>query len=398
MNPQKHEGYMDLIEELERYNRGRDPERLALKYQKMRDGPFTFLRGNCHGFASRLAQVDVAARGPVGWICGDLHLENFGSYKGDNRQVYFDLNDFDEALLAPAAWDVLHVLTSFQVVARQGHVQQDTAAVLVAQMLEHYFGALAAGKPLWVERETAQGPVQRLLMRLRERTREEFLARRTQVRGRRRTLRVDGVKALPASQAERDRATRIVHAYGEEQDRREFFEVLDVANRIAGTGSLGLERYAVLVRGKGPPAGHYILDVKHAVESSSARWVKDKQPAWHSEAHRVVALQQRLQAVSMAFLSPRVDGRRAYVLRALQPLEDRVMIDGPTLAPKDLEIVLRTMAQCTAWAHLRGSGRQGAAVADEWIEWGQSQRRRKSLLKAVEHLARQVDLDWRLFA
>ena len=47
--------------------------------------------------------VEALPHSPVCWICGDLHIENFGSYKGDNRLVYFDLNDFDESILAPVS-------------------------------------------------------------------------------------------------------------------------------------------------------------------------------------------------------------------------------------------------------------------------------------------------------
>jgi uncharacterized protein (DUF2252 family) len=43
---------------------------------------------------------------PVFWICVGLHIENFASYKGDNCLAYFDLNDFDESILAPVAWEL----------------------------------------------------------------------------------------------------------------------------------------------------------------------------------------------------------------------------------------------------------------------------------------------------
>ena len=93
---------MNVIREIQAYNAGRDPERLALKYQKMRSSPFGFLRASCHLFYARLPKTELFKAAPLTWICGDLHLENFGSYKGNNRLSYFDLNDFDEAALAPA--------------------------------------------------------------------------------------------------------------------------------------------------------------------------------------------------------------------------------------------------------------------------------------------------------
>ena len=94
------------------HNRGRDPRRLALKLTKMAASPFAFFRGACHRFYEVLPDEGVTRDAPAGWIAGDLHLENFGSYKGDNRLVYFDLNDFDEACLAPLTWDVVRFQAS----------------------------------------------------------------------------------------------------------------------------------------------------------------------------------------------------------------------------------------------------------------------------------------------
>ncbi|NJK53097.1 MAG: DUF2252 family protein, partial [Leptolyngbyaceae cyanobacterium SU_3_3] len=66
---------------------------------------FVFLRGSCHLFYEDLPTDSRLDAAPHTWICGDLHLQNFGSYKGDDRLVYFDINDFDEAALAPCTWD-----------------------------------------------------------------------------------------------------------------------------------------------------------------------------------------------------------------------------------------------------------------------------------------------------
>ncbi|HEX9129579.1 MAG TPA: DUF2252 family protein, partial [Gemmatimonadaceae bacterium] len=97
----------DALDRIERFNAGREPERLALKYRDMCKSPFAFFRGTAHLFWE-----DLAARGsalpksPLVWACGDLHFENFGSFQGDNGLSYFDLNDFDESALAPATWEV----------------------------------------------------------------------------------------------------------------------------------------------------------------------------------------------------------------------------------------------------------------------------------------------------
>src|SRR5262245_12783293 len=85
------------------FNRDRIPELVERKYAKMARDAFVFFRGTAHLFwedwPSAAQGLDDA---PLAWSCGDLHLENFGSYRGDNGLSYFDLNDFDDASLAPA--------------------------------------------------------------------------------------------------------------------------------------------------------------------------------------------------------------------------------------------------------------------------------------------------------
>ena len=90
------------------------PSVLAMKYAKMAQNPFIFLRGACHLFYDALPDTPLFQEAPLAWCCGDLHFENFGSYKGDNRLVYFDINDYDEAALAPVTWDMVRLLTSIQ--------------------------------------------------------------------------------------------------------------------------------------------------------------------------------------------------------------------------------------------------------------------------------------------
>ncbi|HEX3933041.1 MAG TPA: DUF2252 family protein, partial [Puia sp.] len=89
-----------LFDRLHAFNQGLLPEMVQLKYEAMAENAFRFFRGTCHLFYEDLAAAEPLSLSPLAWICGDLHIENFGSYKGDNKLVYFDLNDFDEALLA----------------------------------------------------------------------------------------------------------------------------------------------------------------------------------------------------------------------------------------------------------------------------------------------------------
>ena len=79
------------------------PEMMQLKYEAIRENDIHFFRGTCHLFYKDLSKAKPLPHSTPAWICGDLHLENFGSFRGKNDLVYFDLNDFDEVLLATAA-------------------------------------------------------------------------------------------------------------------------------------------------------------------------------------------------------------------------------------------------------------------------------------------------------
>src|SRR5262245_30713322 len=118
---------MAILDRINAYNSGREPERLALKYEAMARGPLGFLRGTAHLFHADYRPPAELRRTPKAWITGDLHLENFGSYKGDNRLTYFDINDFDEATLAPCAIDLARFLTSVFVAGQErGFARRDT--------------------------------------------------------------------------------------------------------------------------------------------------------------------------------------------------------------------------------------------------------------------------------
>jgi uncharacterized protein (DUF2252 family) len=394
---------LNVVQSLAEFNAGRDPERLQMKYGAMRASPFVFLRGACHRFYERLAP-DALSASPLGWVCGDLHLENFGSFKGDNSLVYFDINDFDEAALAPSAWDVLRLLTSVRVGAASMSVQRPEAQQLCRSFIDAYADALALGEMRWIERDTADGLVGELLRGLRDRKRAAFLDGRTELRRgkntqgrRRRVLRTDGRKALPASDEQRERVTRLVRDFAEKQPNPDVFKVLDVARRIAGTGSLGVERFVVLVKGKGSPNGNGLLDLKQVNASALLPHLKTAQPAWKSEAHRAVALQRRIQAVSAGLLHPLRAGRQGFVLRHLQPSEDRVTLDRSVQTLEKLEQVLRTMGRMVAWGQLRSAGREGSAIADELIAHGRNRKWRQPLLDASRDCAADVARDWKTY-
>lgn len=384
----------DVAEKILRFNAGREPERLALKYAAMRRGAFVFLRASCHLFYDRLPQDPLLTDAPPAWCCGDLHLENFGSYEGDNRLAYFDINDFDEAALAPLSWDLLRFLTSVLVDADDMALRKDEAHAMCLSFLDTYAATLASGKAGRIGAESADGLVRSLLDDVSQRSRAEFLDRRTERSGAQRRIRIDGKKALAASSADRERIAVLLNAFARTQPTPSFFAPLDVARRIAGKGSLGLEHYVILVNGEGGTDGYYLMDLKLARASSLAPHLRQPQPAWATQARRIVAVQCRMQAVTTAFLHPLDDGLRSYVLRALLPGEDRVKLDRTRVSKTDFAAVLRTMGTVTASAHLRSAGRDGSANVDALIDFGRRNKWRSALLGIALDCAEQVQRDW----
>jgi uncharacterized protein (DUF2252 family) len=394
---------LDIVKAIRAFNAGREPQRLAIKYARMRSDPFVFLRGTCHLFYARKLPGVLFKKAPLAWISGDLHLENFGAYKGDNRLAYFDANDFDEAALAPASWEVVRFLASLMTAGETLAIGAKKIRRLCATFSDSYASTLAAGHIGWLERETARGLIRDMLDELRASKRIDLLNRHTERKGQRRQIRCDGDHAIAPSADGRRLAVALMEKYvatnhARQGDRAQFFQVVDVANRVAGTGSLGLDRWLVLVEGKGAPDGHYLLDLKQAVPSSLAPRLAVAQPDWRSQADRIASLQRRLQAVPIAFLAPIKQGRRSYLLRGLQASVERL-----SLAPKlrdvdDICQAITDMGRLVAWAQLRAAGRQGSAPADDLMAFGAASRDwQDDLLSVAAAKTAEVMADWQVY-
>lgn len=388
---------MSVVARILRFNAGRDPQRLHRKYQSMAADAFAFLRGSCHLFYEDWPQESPLNDAPLAWICGDLHLENLGAFKGDNRQVYFDLNDFDEAVLAPATWDLVRLLTSLWVAAPGLEFSPADTGSFGPPVLAAYSQALRSGKARWVERETATGIIQELLEGLRDRTRPQFLDRYTQRQHSQRRFDDDGKHRFALTGAQVERLRDFMEHFAAQQPHPAFFQCLDVAGRIAGLGSLGLERYVFLVEGKGSPDHHYLLDLKQVQASALQPYLHWPQPAWPTPAERVVAIQERVQAIAPAFLHAVTLDGKAFVLKALQPQDDRLELQSCRGHRQRFTTLLVTLGQLVAWAHLRSAGRQGSAIADEWIAFGARQDWHAPLLDYAQSYSQQVQEDWTIF-
>lgn len=387
-----------LINAIRAFNGGREPERLAMKYARMRSNPAAFMRGTAHLFSARLPRASWFHEAPLVWSCGDLHMENFGSYMADNRLVHFGINDFDDALQAPASFDLLRLMSSVLVSAEGLGFDADATRALCREAIDLYAEALLGRQALWVERETASGLVGDLLEDLRSRTRAEFLDTRTDLKGKRRSLRIDGEKALAITGPERARLDAFMRNFMAGQPEPGFFRLIDAARRISGNGSLGVDRYILLVRGEGSPDGNYLLDLKEARPSGAVQAIGAVQTVWATEAERVVQAQRCMQANSIALLHALQFDGKPFVLRELQPAQDRVAIAACKGRMKRFAALVKTQAAVLAWAQLRASGHFGTDTGDALAAYGEGTRWRRLLLGLAVRCAEQVRTDWKTYA
>jgi len=362
----------DPVHAIVALNRGRDPALLARKFEAMAADRFAFLRGSA-GLAH--AQLDLAALppSPVAWVCGDLHLNNFGCFRGLNRLVYFDLNDFDEAARLPVAIDLLRLLGSILTAAPGIGLIREEAEALAFDALIRYAEAMARAKAFWLEPETARGPIRLLLEQVSTRRRRDLLERRTEVRRGRRVIVIDGQRTLPLPPdgALRDQLADALRSLSHLYESPEYFLPRDFARRVAGMGSLGLPRYVALVRGRGDPDRNALIDFKLAAPSSASAALPGlPQVTWVDEAQRVVTVQDICQAACPAYLTAMSIGGRPFIVRELQPVEDRIALDRLARQPKRLADTLGSVTEVAAYAQLRGAGRMGSASPDAMIEFG----------------------------
>jgi hypothetical protein len=140
-----------------------------------------------------------------------------------------------------------------------------------------------------------------------------------------------------------------------------------------------------------------LIDMKQALPSSLQPFLTTQQPSWPSEAHRVVAIQERMQNIPPALLDTTVFENDPYVLKEMQPSADKIDFLVIRDRYKDVERVIGDMATLTASSHLRSSGRQGSAPADELIAFGKDHHWQEGLLQYAVAYAAKTKEDYQVY-
>jgi len=250
--------------------------------------------------------------------------------------------------------------------------------------------------------DTAPPVIEDLLSRKTQIKRKDLLEERTVLDKNRqkRSIRIDNKKAQAISDTQKQKVQDFMKGFAVKQSNPEFFKLIDVAQRIAGKGSLGVERYVLLVEGKGSPDNNYLLDLKKALPSALAPYNIWEQPKWSTEADRIVTVHRRSQAMPIAFLHAVTIGSDSFVLRGLQSTQsptDHLMIEKWDDKLEESEQLMQSLGDVVAWAHLRSSGRQGAAIADQLIEFASKSLWENEVMEYAKTYSQQVKQDWQEF-
>lgn len=334
-----------------------------------------FYRGSAGIFYSLWSQKHLVPT-PMGWICGDAHWENVGSYKGKNHVAYFDITDFDHACHAPLGFDLGRAAACLYLLEKGG---------LAPVFLSAYRNELAAGKPYHIEEEVARGTISKLLCRVKNRSQARFIGEHTE-HGR---LVLDRDETYRLAGRDKALAAKIFRRWAATMKNPAFFQLIDICGSCSGVGELGHRRYLALVKGRN--AAH-LIDMKEATPSRAVEFSDAKQGTWANEAQRIAEVQRIVQYVPIARLGWSRGSGLCFVFSEYQPSEDKV--DSLKLSKKEYRDFASQWGKLLAWSHLRGGGWRGAATTSELIAFAEgfdvvSQRR---LLSAARSVAKSVKI------
>lgn len=371
------DGRPDPVSVLVEQDEARVPGLVPLRHARMAVSPFTFYRGAAALMAADLATL--ATSGLEVQLCGDAHLSNLGAFAAPNRDLVFDLNDFDETLRGPWEWDVHRLATSFTVAAEDRGFRARTVAEVTRATVAAYRTAMAdwaERSPLdvWYARVDADA-VRAALADSKRATRRHdegvAAARRktslqaarkfTEVVEGRRRFRSDPPVLVPLREAQDvdlarlDEAVRATFAEyvrslpAAQAALLDRYRLVDVAHKVVGVGSVGLRALVVLLEA---PAGEpLVLQFKEATSSVLEAHLAPSPYDHHGQ--RVVEGQRLMQAASDTFLgwsTSSLDGRH-YYWRQLRDMKGSTEVE--TLSPKGLRYYAEMCGHTLARAHAR---------------------------------------------
>ena len=315
----------DPVELLVNACRDRLPELLPIKWARMAATPFGFFRGAVPVMAADLASLPTTGI-PV-QICGDAHVRNLGAFASPTGALVFDINDFDETIPGPWEWDVKRLATSLVLVGREAACSEGACKEAVASFVAEYRRSVNYCSELTVleiarysvHRHMEAGPLPELLEKAARATPQQTLQKLTENRDGKRRFKEEKPLLTRVSDKTRGDVLTALKSYRDtlSHERRHFLEryqLVDIAFKVVGTGSVGTRDYVLLCFGNSSEDALF-LQMKEEPTSAYAQYLKAQVP--QNQGERVVQGQRLLQAQSDIFLGwTRMDGRD-YLVRQL---------------------------------------------------------------------------------
>jgi uncharacterized protein (DUF2252 family) len=422
----------DPVGLLAEQNATREPDLVPVRHGRMLVSPFTFYRGAAKIMAADLKDTPTA--GLHAQLCGDAHLSNFGLFASPERRLLFGLNDFDETLRGPFEYDVKRMAASFTIAARHnGFTKADTRAATLASVtayreamagfagmgtLEIWYAHLSEEELLKAVRSAAakasnskkaakrgEKRVQKITGKARTRDSLQALSKLGEV--------VDGkyriVSQPPIVVPARDleatyglsaaEVERVLHeqfrAYratlrDDQRQLLERFELVDVARKVVGVGSVGTRAFIGLLQGR-DQEDPLFLQVKEATASVLEGPLPKSRYRQHGE--RVVYGQRMMQAASDIFLgwTKGADVNRHFYWRQLRDMKGSAEVE--TMAPVGLSFY----AGICGWTLARAHARSGDPIAiAKYL--GSSDQFDRSITDFSQRYADQNEHDYQAFA
>jgi uncharacterized protein (DUF2252 family) len=382
----------DPIVLLEEQAAERVPDLVPIRYGRMSISPFSFYRGAAYVMAADLA---VTPRTGIRvQLCGDAHLTNFGGFASPERQLLFDLVDFDETLPGPWEWDLKRLAASAAVAGRENGFSTRRRVAIVRRLTREYregmrrFASMGT-LDVWYARASIADV--RELLRSQASARQLRRFDKTVAKGRRKDhsrafaklavaedgeprIRADPPLIVPiADLVDPPAARRLEHAARALVDsyltslphaRRRLLEryrYADLARKVVGVGSVGTRSWVILLLGQNPGDALF-LQAKEAPQSVLERFAGRSEYA--NQGQRVVEGQLLMQAASDIFLGwlrepPGLEDLNLRDLYVRQLWDSKTSPDVAAMQPSDMALYARLCSFTLARAHARS----GDAVA-----------------------------------
>ncbi|KOU77801.1 hypothetical protein ADK57_01570 [Streptomyces sp. MMG1533] len=385
----------DPLTILEAQSAARVPELVPIRYGRMVESPFRFYRGAAAIMASDLA--DSPTSGLTAQLCGDAHLLNFRLLASPERQLVFDINDFDETLPGPWEWDVKRLSASLVIAGRANGFDDAERARIVSSTVRSYREAMirfagTGNLDVWYAKIDAdlleslvasrlhgtkrgQKNLARAMAKARTRDSLQAFDKLTETVDGRPRIAADPPLLVPAGDllpdVERSALERrfrgLIERYGRTlaSDRRTLladYRLADVARKVVGVGSVGTRCWIFLLLGR-DDRDPLFLQAKEADTSVLAAHVGTSR--YPNQGERVVSGQRLMQATSDIFLGwERVDGidgkQRDFYVRQLRDWKGIAMPER--MRPKDMEAFGELCGVTLARAHARSGDRIAIAA------------------------------------